>query len=508
MKAHINTLFFRNKGVNLKSVDSKHNYRIVLVGSKKDKDYRDQIITKLQNLNIDVVDFNKFHKLIDLQLSEKKEIALVFLISKSGVDEKRDFDIINAKTTAQVNNLKCFPVLLDLNVEDYHNIEYWKEFPWRLSEESKINPESEYREVIEELNQPIHFFSEEIEECLPQIIWRVRNYFTIIQSQSSIKNTQEDLFNKELMENGLVFISSKSEDYNIAMKVSKCLHNINIKTFLAPIHLRNLGNADYLATIDEQIELCQHLVVVTSSADHTRSRWVEYEWKGFNLEHLRGKKNGNLFTILTDGSEYDDLPLGLKNKEIVYYNPKKDTCNNLTKEISPLIKSTIHPGPYENLEKKGIVEFFKSSISKHKKLLIGSLVLLGILGLISLFLFTGLFAILSDSPSISFTNVPPIKSFDFVSGRVSGVSFTKNAVALYIYVPGYGWVNKPYMADPLTSINSDGTWICDYRTASGDENATKFIVFLVPEGYNVPLLNGDDSIPKSLYSFPYSQATR
>jgi len=67
-------------------------------------------------------------------------------------------------------------------------------------------------------------------------------------------------------------------------------------------------------------------------------------------------------------------------------------------------------------------------------------------------------------------------------------------VAVYINVSG-GWWTKPYFAQPLTSIAPDGTWSCDITTGGNDSSATEIAAYLVPAGYNPPLLSGQASLP-------------
>jgi len=109
---------------------------------------------------------------------------------------------------------------------------------------------------------------------------------------------------------------------------------------------------------------------------------------------------------------------------------------------------------------------------------------------------------------IASTYIPPYGSYDDLQGRVSGVNPDDYKVAVYICVPPYGWWTKPYSNQPLTSIASDGTWICDITTGGNDPNATKIIAFLVPNGYNPPLGEGQQCLDSELYQYPYAEAIR
>lgn len=99
-------------------------------------------------------------------------------------------------------------------------------------------------------------------------------------------------------------------------------------------------------------------------------------------------------------------------------------------------------------------------------------------------------------PYIEFTYVPPIGSFNNLEGKVLHVYPSEYRVAVYIYVSG--WWSKPTLANPLTSIGSDGSWVADITTGGIDEKASRIAAFLVPVGYNPPLLSGSNSLPDEL----------
>jgi hypothetical protein len=106
----------------------------------------------------------------------------------------------------------------------------------------------------------------------------------------------------------------------------------------------------------------------------------------------------------------------------------------------------------------------------------------------------------APKPTITFTKI----ANPYVYGKVTGVSPTSYEVAVYIYVPGYGWVNKPYWASPRTTIKADGTFICKYVTGGHDWDANQFYAFLVPKGTAVPILKGVPTLPSSLFKYPYT----
>lgn len=100
-------------------------------------------------------------------------------------------------------------------------------------------------------------------------------------------------------------------------------------------------------------------------------------------------------------------------------------------------------------------------------------------------------------PTIEFTYVPPYEGYQDLQGKVWCAKPAEHKVAVYIYVSG--WWTKPYFASPLTTIRSDGTWTCDISTGGSDPLATKIVAFLVPNGYNPPLMAGGQTLPAELY---------
>ena len=99
-------------------------------------------------------------------------------------------------------------------------------------------------------------------------------------------------------------------------------------------------------------------------------------------------------------------------------------------------------------------------------------------------------------PTIEFTYVPPLGSFEDLRGKVTSVTPSDHKVAVYIYV--LGWWTKPTFADPLTTIQSDGNWTCDITTGGYDQNATKIKAYLIPNSYTPPQMSGGQTLPSEL----------
>ncbi len=117
----------------------------------------------------------------------------------------------------------------------------------------------------------------------------------------------------------MVFISSKSEDFGQARKVYDFLTAQGYSCFFSDETLEAMGQTDYKDAIDSALESAQHLVVVTSSREYAESKWVKYEWNTFANELLSGRKNGNLLTVACGGLKPDQLPLALRQRQVLSF---------------------------------------------------------------------------------------------------------------------------------------------------------------------------------------------
>jgi hypothetical protein len=104
------------------------------------------------------------------------------------------------------------------------------------------------------------------------------------------------------------------------------------------------------------------------------------------------------------------------------------------------------------------------------------------------------------APQILITNLPPYASFDDLAGVVSGANPASNAMAVFIYVPGYGWVSKPTCGQPLSLIHPDGSWSADITTGGSDQLATRVAALLVQTNYNEPCIDGAVFLPTNVFS--------
>jgi hypothetical protein len=114
-----------------------------------------------------------------------------------------------------------------------------------------------------------------------------------------------------------IFISFKSEDEAYAQQIFAYLTARGLRVFFSRQSLPRLGSDEYHAQIDRAIEQARHMVVVTTSPANVNAQWVQYEWRLFLGERLAGRKTGNLVTAIAGRMTIDDLPISLRNREVI-----------------------------------------------------------------------------------------------------------------------------------------------------------------------------------------------
>ena len=117
------------------------------------------------------------------------------------------------------------------------------------------------------------------------------------------------------------FISYKSDDTIYARQVFEFLRSHGLRVFFSRESLPRLGSDEYHAQIDLAVERTRHMVVVTTSAEHAMAQWVQYEWRLFLGEKLAGRKDGNLITVIAGDMRIQDLPISLRNREVIVCVP-------------------------------------------------------------------------------------------------------------------------------------------------------------------------------------------
>lgn len=112
-----------------------------------------------------------------------------------------------------------------------------------------------------------------------------------------------------------VFISSRSSDYSHAEELRNFLINNGRTAFLASKELQSIGEAEYAKVIDEALDQCHHLIVISTSIDNIMSKWVYHEWSTFSNDIKSGYREGNLLTVLSDTIELRSLPASLRHQQ-------------------------------------------------------------------------------------------------------------------------------------------------------------------------------------------------
>lgn len=105
------------------------------------------------------------------------------------------------------------------------------------------------------------------------------------------------------------------------------------------------------------------------------------------------------------------------------------------------------------------------------------------------------------TPSILITNLPAHGVIGPLAGVVLNANPATTAVAVFIYVPGYGWVTKPTCAQPLTPIQPNGSWSANITTGgAGDLTATRVAALLVSTNFSQPCVLGLAHLPTNFYA--------
>ena len=120
-------------------------------------------------------------------------------------------------------------------------------------------------------------------------------------------NIEDELYN--------VFISCKSEDYTYAQPIHDYLVENGLKVFFADAELKEKAESQYADVIDEALDATRHLIVVATSVDYIKSKWVKYEWSTFSNDLKSNYRDGNLITILSPNITPRMLPASLRHMQ-------------------------------------------------------------------------------------------------------------------------------------------------------------------------------------------------
>ncbi|HEX4264301.1 MAG TPA: hypothetical protein VH597_08175 [Verrucomicrobiae bacterium] len=126
--------------------------------------------------------------------------------------------------------------------------------------------------------------------------------------------------------------------------------------------------------------------------------------------------------------------------------------------------------------------------------------------LIGLF-FAVCFSSLAITPAVIITNLPAYGATDTLKGYVIGANPATQALAVFIYVPNFGWVNKPFCTPLLVPILPDGSWSANITTGgTNDTTATRIAALLVSTNYNQGCVAGSNTLPTSVYAQAVAKA--
>ena len=127
-----------------------------------------------------------------------------------------------------------------------------------------------------------------------------------------------------------IFISCKSEDYEIAEKVYSFLNVNGFRVFLSSKELRRMAQADYMDAISVVLDTAYSMIVISTKKEYLKSKWVKFEWSTFLNEILSGRKNGQIMTLL-ENIKVSEMPIQLRKYESFTLENYKDILPYLEK---------------------------------------------------------------------------------------------------------------------------------------------------------------------------------
>jgi hypothetical protein len=108
---------------------------------------------------------------------------------------------------------------------------------------------------------------------------------------------------------------NKTTDSMLAERLYVFLTEKKLSVFFSNVELEKRGVAQYKKVIDEALDSSKILIAVGCNKENLESRWVEYEWSGFDGDILSGnKKEAEIFVFYQD-MEINDLPRSLRHKQ-------------------------------------------------------------------------------------------------------------------------------------------------------------------------------------------------
>ena len=182
-----------------------------------------------------------------------------------------------------------------------------------------------------------------------------------------------------------VFISCKvtddsgkdTRDCKLAETVYKKLKAKSVKVFMSKHSLIETGNSNYQEEIDRALEEARILIIVTTRPDHLESGWVKHEWETFQNEIKSGRKNGGSILVFADNLPVSSLPLSLRKETFVPKSP--GAIDKLLEFVENTMEICSEAAQREPA--------LKSRKKKKPLLLLGSIGILLILGILTLYFY-------------------------------------------------------------------------------------------------------------------------
>ena len=130
-----------------------------------------------------------------------------------------------------------------------------------------------------------------------------------------------------------VFISCKSEDYNLACDLYEFLKFNGFRPFLADKTIKEIGIEQYTPLIGEVIDVCNNMIVFATEPNYIVTPYVSAEWNLFVNDINTGKKtNARIVNILSPKINIHSIPAWLRDKQSFTTDNYKDGLLNFLVE--------------------------------------------------------------------------------------------------------------------------------------------------------------------------------
>jgi len=103
-------------------------------------------------------------------------------------------------------------------------------------------------------------------------------------------------------------------------------------------------------------------------------------------------------------------------------------------------------------------------------------------------------------PMIVLVKIPAFGSSELLEGRVLNVNPADYKIAAFVFIESLGWFCKPTIAEPYTQLQQpDASFKVNLVTGGVDGTASRIALFVVPSFYSLPCIQGEATLPISLY---------